>query len=64
MKRHFLYLCCCLCVTLLAYSHIAYAGTAKADRNIKGRDSLYLQVYGGINKSANENLPMSEILVG
>ena len=60
MKRHFLYLCCCLCVTLLAYSHIAYAGTAKADRNIKGRDSLYLQVYGGINKSANENLPMSE----
>ena len=60
MKRHFLYLCCCLCVTLLAYSHIAHAGTAKADRNIKGRDSLYLQVYGGINKSANENLPLSE----
>ena len=25
-----------------------------------GRDSLYLQLYGGINKSANENLPFSE----
>lgn len=25
-----------------------------------GRDSLYLQFYGGINKSGNENLPMSE----
>ena len=61
MKRHFLYLCCCFCVALLAYSHPAYAdGLVKADRNIKGRDSLYLQIYGGINKSANENLPMSE----
>lgn len=61
MKRHYLYLCCCLCVALLAYSHYAYAdGSVKADRNIKGRDSLYLQIYGGINKSANENLPMSE----
>ena len=60
MKRHFLYLCC-FCVALLAYSHPAYAdGLVKADRNIKGRDSLYLQIYGGINKSANENLPMSE----
>ena len=60
MKRHYLYLCCCLCVALLAYSHYAYAdGSVKADRNIKGRDSLYLQIYGGINKSANENLPMS-----
>ena len=60
MKRHFLYLCCCLSVALLAYSHTTYAGTAKADRNTKGRDRLYLQIYGGINKSANENLPMSE----
>lgn len=61
MKRHYLYLCCCLCVALLAYSHYAYAdGSVKADRNIKGRDGLYLQIYGGINKSANENLPMSE----
>ena len=25
-----------------------------------GRDSLYLQFYGGINKSGNENLPLSE----
>lgn len=29
-------------------------------RSDLGRDSLYLQLYGGINKSANENLPFSE----
>ena len=39
---------------------MAYAGDAKTDINIPGKDSLYLQIYGGINKSANENLPMSE----
>ena len=39
---------------------MAYAGDTKAGGNIPGKDSLYIQIYGGINKSANENLPMSE----
>ena len=29
-------------------------------RSDLGRASLYLQLYGGINQSANENLPFSE----
>ena len=33
-----------------------YAGTPAQP----GTDSLYMQLYGGINKSGNENLPMSE----
>ena len=45
---------------MLVYSSMAYAGDTKAGGNIPGKDSLYLQFYGGINKSANENLPMSE----
>lgn len=39
---------------------MVYAGDTKAGGNIPGKDSLYIQIYGGINKSANENLPMSE----
>lgn len=34
--------------------------SANSSRSDLGRDSLYLQLYGGINKSANENLPFSE----
>lgn len=33
---------------------------AKTDNTVSLRDPLYLQLYGGINKSANENLPWSE----
>ena len=60
MKRLHIYIYCCLSVVLLVYSSIAYAGDTKAGGNIPGKDSLYIQIYGGINKSANENLPMSE----
>lgn len=45
---------------MLVNSSMAYAGDTKAGGNIPGKDSLYIQIYGGINKSANENLPMSE----
>lgn len=45
---------------MLVYSSMVYAGDTKAGGNIPGKDSLYIQIYGGINKSANENLPMSE----
>lgn len=44
---------------MLVYSSMVYAGDTKAGGNIPGKDSLYIQIYGGINKSANENLPMS-----
>ena len=60
MKRLHIYIYCCLSVVLLVYSSMAYAGDTKAGGNIPGKDSLYIQIYGGINKSANENLPMSE----
>ena len=60
MKRHYLCFLCFISAFLLAYSQLAYAGNYRTDSIIKGRDSLYLQLYAGINKSANENLPMSE----
>ena len=60
MKRLHIYIYCCLSVVLLVNSSMAYAGDTKAGGNIPGKDSLYIQIYGGINKSANENLPMSE----
>ena len=60
MKRLHIYIYCCLSVVLLVYSSMVYAGDTKAGGNIPGKDSLYIQIYGGINKSANENLPMSE----
>ena len=58
MKRLHIYIYCCLSVVLLVNSSMAYAGDNKAGGNIPGKDSLYIQIYGGINKSANENLPM------
>ena len=60
MKQHYLCFLCFISALLLAYSQLAYAVNYRTDSIIKGRDSLYLQLYAGINKSANENLPMSE----
>lgn len=37
-----------------------HAQTSGSNPLTKGTDPLYMQVYGGINKSANENLPWSE----
>ena len=38
----------------------AQTTVADSDTIVKVKDPYYLQLYGGINKSANENLPMSE----
>lgn len=57
-KRWLLY---SICLLLWASSNL-YADTKDQRPNeaIARKDPLYLQLYGGINKSANENLPMSE----
>ena len=49
-------------VLLSAGSESVHAASLKGNSHTgePGRDSLYLQLYGGINKSANENLPFSE----
>ena len=46
----------CLALALLAVSPSARADGSKG----KGRDSLYLQLYAGVNKSGNEHLPITE----
>ena len=46
----------CLALALLAVSSSARADGSKG----KGRDSLYLQLYAGVNKSGNEHLPITE----
>lgn len=46
----------CLLSGLLLLSVAASTQTV----NSRGKDSLYIQLYGGINKSANENLPWTE----
>ena len=38
----------------------AQTAVADSDTLVKVKDPFYLQLYGGFNKSANENLPMSE----
>ena len=49
-------------IYLLLSSSDLYADTrdGSAQQLIERKDPLYMQLYGGINKSANENLPMSE----
>ena len=53
MKKILLTIVCCGCATLL------FAEEAE-EKKFDSVDPLYLQLYGGINKSANENLPFSE----
>lgn len=38
----------------------AQTAVADSDTLVEVKDPFYLQLYGGFNKSANENLPMSE----
>ena len=60
-KRYDLYLIIYSICLLLSSSDL-YADTrdGSAQQPIERKDPLYMQLYGGINKSANENLPMSE----
>ena len=60
-KRYDLYLIIYSICLLLSSSDL-YADTrdGSAQQLIERKDPLYMQLYGGINKSANENLPMSE----
>lgn len=47
--------------TILLSGLMLLAAAASAQGvNSRGKDPLYLQLYGGINKSANENLPWTE----
>jgi hypothetical protein len=45
---------------LILYSLGLEAQTTSNDSTLVDKDPLYFQLYGGINKSANENLPWSE----
>ena len=60
-KRYDLYLIIYSICLLLSSSDL-YADTrdGSSQQPIERKDPLYMQLYGGINKSANENLPMSE----
>jgi hypothetical protein len=48
------FLCC------LVLCSINIRAKTRTDSAIVGKDPYYLQIYGGINKSANENLPWTE----
>ena len=60
-KRYDLYLIIYSICLLLSSSDL-HADTrgGSSQEPIERKDPLYMQLYGGINKSANENLPMSE----
>lgn len=61
MKLHLIYIYTLM--ALLSLGRVSLYATSLSEnsrRSDLGRDSLYLQLYGGINKSANENLPFSE----
>ena len=60
-KRYDLYLIIYSICLLLSSSDL-YADTrgGSSQEPIERKDPLYMQLYGGINKSANEDLPMSE----
>ena len=60
-KRYDLYLIIYSICLLLSSSDL-YADTrdGSSQQPIERKDPFYMQLYGGINKSANENLPMSE----
>ena len=62
MKQSHLQLICFLCtwLALCSQSLSAHVGEEHDKDSQRGKDSLYLQLYGGINKSANENLPFTE----
>ncbi len=53
---HFMRIVCLVFALLAAGSQSARADGGKG----KGRDSLYLQLYAGVNKSGNEHLPITE----
>lgn len=53
MKKILLTIVCCGCTTFLLAEE-------QEEGKFDNIDPIYLQLYGGINKSANENLPWSE----
>lgn len=50
-----------LLITLLLLSATASAQTSSDSQHARSADPLYLQLYGGVNKSANEHLPWTEM---
>ncbi|MGN0282070.1 MAG: hypothetical protein ACI4B3_07210 [Prevotella sp.] len=60
MRRHLLLQFCSICTLFATFCNATLAANDRTRTDTRGMDSLYLQIYGGINKSANENLPMSE----
>ena len=56
MKR-IVFVCSCV---LCALSMLAQTAADSIEARKARRDPLYIQVFGGINKSANENLPWTE----
>ncbi|MGM9759802.1 MAG: hypothetical protein ACI30I_06765 [Parabacteroides sp.] len=62
MKRCNLYLILYNICLLFWTNSDLYADTKdpRGNQSVDRKDVLYLQLYGGINKSANEHLPMSE----
>ncbi|MGM9700163.1 MAG: hypothetical protein ACI3YX_01905 [Prevotella sp.] len=57
MRQRYLYIIFCICPFWATYNHAA--NSMQEDQH-PDKEKLYLQIYGGINKSANEHLPMSE----
>ena len=45
---------------LMAYILNMHASTEDTIKSGRKTDNFYLQLFGGINKSANENLPWTE----
>ena len=61
MKHLYLHLLSCIGALWVSLCQPLGATRVMPSADTKGRDSLYLQLYAGINKSANENLPLSEM---
>ena len=61
MKHLYLHLLSCIGALWVSLCQPLCATRVMPSADTKGRDSLYLQLYAGINKSANENLPLSEM---
>lgn len=60
MRLRYLYSIFCICPLLATCNPAANAANVKTEDKHPDKDRLYLQIYGGINKSANEHLPLSE----
>ncbi len=61
MKHLYIHLLSCIGALWVSLCQPLCATRVVPSAETKGRDSLYLQLYAGINKSANENLPLSEM---